>query len=201
MQRSYYLPIAIVLAAVVVIGLFLWEHQRAADSAAVYDTAEDALAAGISEHLSVTKTASSPIFSWQAGDGTCYYVLPYTIHEDGNLSYAEAVYYLKVFPSGSGYSYEASASNVAIYQEDEDGNVADDSFVATLTDPPRGITMLVGKSEKKTVIPSERDLLETNLTGGIADNSWGIFVLVYQPGQTPPDMPQVISADEAAAPA
>ena len=200
MQRSYYLPIAIVLAAVVVIGLFLWAHQRAANSSAVYDTAEDALAAGIADHMSITETASTPIFSYQASNNT-YYVLPYIIHDSGNLSYAEAVYSLRIFPNGSGYSYESSRGNYALYQEDENGTITNDSFVATLTDSHIKATFLIGKSGDKTVIPSERNLLETNLTGGIADNSWGIFVLVYQSGQTPPDMPQVISADEAAAPA
>ena len=192
MQRKHYLSATFVLAVIVIVGLLVWGYQRAAtDPVAVYDTEEDAFNAGIAAGLPVTGTVPTPIFSYQI-DGSTHYILPYIIQDSGSLSYAEAVYSLKTFPNGTGYSYELSPGNYAVYQEDENGNVVNDNYVATLTDAHSKITLLVGKSGEKTVIPDENHLLTTNLAKGAADNTWGIFVLVYQSAREPVPLPQVV---------
>ena len=149
-----------------------------------YQTQEEALRAGLTRESMSNPDTNAPIFSYEKNESS-FYIIPYTINDDGALTYAEAIYALRIVHKEKGYFFQQSQC-YAVLQEDEAGNVSYGHTFAQFWYPEEKVALIVGKSGNNFVSPSVDNLVATNLKDGIADNSWGIFVLVYENMPEPP---------------
>lgn len=166
----------------------------------VYSSFNDAVHAGVDEQslglpLSGRQDANIyiPLCSYPH-NGAEYCVMWLPLEEEGNLTYSDNVYVMKIVSTEKGYTYELLSALYAIYMEDESGaDIMGEGSVVTLSDKTNDYMIQVGKARSHMIIsPDSSDLICTNLKDGIPENTSNIFVLVYSWDDTLPPAPEMI---------
>lgn len=199
MKKSVLWIIAfIAFIAFIVLAIVLIAKNTDKDSDLLYDTREDAIRACVDAAISGIPVSDrgkdamyDPLFSFGKKNSS-YHVMVACFEEKGDLAYSENVYVIEIINENNKYTYQHSTAMMSIYQENEQGEaVTPENLIARLYNREEGYHLLTGKTMQHTVAPVSENLVASNLQDGIAENTFGIFVLQYDWNKSEPEIPMI----------
>lgn len=149
-----------------------------------YNSVTEALQAGVDATMKIYNVTSKndeynqPIFKYKDKEDT-YFVNKVILKGDGDISYSENLYVIKVKPKDKKYMFEQASSLFTVKQVDEGGEVMHPTWTIPIK---KKLTFIVGKVEN----PQQQNVYADDEKVRVYKD--GFFVYVYKGKGEPPEL-------------